>query len=105
MDLIEQYYYSPVIGSDSCDDFNRAKRTAFALILPKIMEGELTDRQRECIKMKYIRNMTQSEIADKLGISQPSVSRHIVSAKGIINDRLKYCYLALTKALYEYDKD
>ncbi len=104
MDLIEMYYFPPVIG-DSGVDFSSAKRKAFALILPKIMDNELTDRQRTCVKMKYINHMTQAEIADRLGISQSSVSRHIFSAKKIINDRLNYCYLALTKALYEYEKD
>ncbi|MBQ9518142.1 MAG: sigma-70 family RNA polymerase sigma factor [Eubacterium sp.] len=105
MDLLDLYYYSPVITADDNEEFNRAKRKAFALILPKIMENELTERQRVCIKMKYIAHMTQKEIANKLGISQPSVSRHIISAKKIINGNLQYCCAALTKALYEYEKD
>ena len=54
--------------------------------------------------MKYINNMSQCEIADKLGISQSSVSRHISAGKDAINNKLQYCYAALTKALYEYEK-
>lgn len=104
MDLIEMYYYSPAADAAGIT-FSEAKRKAFAHTLPKIMENELTERQRVCIRLKYVNNLTQKEIAKKLGISQPSVSRHIVSAKSIVNDRLKYCYIALSKALYEYEKD
>jgi len=104
MDFLDLYYYSHTFDDKDSADFDTAKRKAFALVLPKIIESDLTQMQRICIQMKYVNNLSQCEIAKKLGITQPSVSRHIASGKRIINDKLKYCYIALTKALYEYEK-
>ena len=104
MNLLD-LYYSPV-GSNELEsnDFSVAKRCAFAVVLPEIMDNELTEIQAKCLKMKYIKKMTQTEIAEALGISQPTVSRHISAAAKTVNTVLRYCYIALTKALFEYDK-
>ena len=69
-----------------------------------IMKNELTQRQNMCLRYKYINHKTQSEIADILKLSQPTVSRHISTAKDIVNKNLKYCYVALSKCLDEYDR-
>ena len=104
MNLLD-LYYSPVGSNEfESDDFTLAKRRAFALVLPEIMDNELTEIQAKCLKMKYVRKMTQAEIAETLGISQPTVSRHITVAKKTVNTVLKYCYAALSKALCEYEK-
>lgn len=104
MDFLDLYYYSDCMGENDNADMERASRQAFALVLAKIMEKELTERQRICLHYKYVKNMTQYEISQKLKISQPSVSRHIAAAKKIVNNKLQYCYLALSKALTVYGK-
>jgi len=46
----------------------------------KAME-KLTDRQREIVTLHYIKEMTQNEIADMLGVSQQSVHDVLKSAR------------------------
>lgn len=103
IDFMESFYYKDYSALDGYDR-EKAKQKAFATIVPLIMKNELTPKQSACIRYKYINNKTQAEIADLLKISQPTVSRHISSAKEIMNNSLQYCYIALTKAIDEYDR-
>ena len=103
LDLIEDYYYH-LEGADDLSDAQRARRRAFSLVLPVIIENELTQRQRICLSYKYVSGKSQQEIASIVKLSQPTVSRHINSAKEIVNNKLKYCYAALAAGLEEYDK-
>lgn len=104
IDFVDTFYYDKTPRYDEGYDKERAKQKAFSLVLPLIMENELTQRQNICLRYKYINNKSQSEIAEILKLSQPTVSRHISTAKDIVNSNLKYCYLALSKGLDEYDK-
>lgn len=98
LDYLENYYY----GAERAESDVRKK--AFSLLLPFIMKQELTERQYICIKYKYDSGKSQEEIARLMNLSQPTVSRHINSAKRILNRYLKYCYAAVTAALAEYEK-
>lgn len=103
IDFMESFYctdYSKLDGYDK----ERAKQKAFAAVVPLIMDNELTQKQSICLRYKYINNKNQAEIAEILQLSQPTVSRHISTAKDIVNNSLQYCYIALTKAIDEYDK-
>ena len=104
MDFIEDYYYETESYNSSGFDRERAQKKAFSAVLPLIMKNELTERQSVCLKYKYISGKSQQEIADLLHLSQPTVSRHINAAKDIVNNKLKYCYAAVSTALTEYDK-
>ena len=44
------------------------------MLLEQLLE-ELPEADRELIRMRYFENMTQSEVAKNLGISQVQVSR------------------------------
>ena len=69
--------------------------------LPYIMVNELTKMQRDCIKSLFYDGLKQKEIAEKLGISQPTVSRHIQNATEILLNRLNYAMkIAKTVAVY-----
>lgn len=49
---------------------------------------ELTDKQLEVVQMYFWDNMTQQEIADELGISQPAVVKHLqLAIKKLRNSR------------------
>jgi DNA-directed RNA polymerase specialized sigma subunit len=73
--------------------------------LPYIMDNELTTRQRDCLKCFLFDELKQKEIAEKLGISQPTVSRHLESATKILLDRLNYAIkIAKTVAAYYEQK-
>lgn len=67
-------------------------------VLPKILEYELTEKQRLCIKLFYLQGKSQTEIARQLRLSQPTVSRHINSAKTILNKFIGYCFYSVKKA-------
>lgn len=53
------------------------------MIYLKSAIGRLADRERQVIVLRYFKDMTQQQIADKLGISQVQVSR--IEKKVLIN--------------------
>ncbi len=50
--------------------------------------GELPDREQRLLMMRFYGNMTQSEIGEKLGISQMHVSRLLSHALGYLRERI-----------------
>lgn len=65
-------------------DIDRERRYAleefFASVLPAVQEmlqDSLTPRQREVLSLYYFDNLTQEEIAERLRLSQSTVSRHL----------------------------
>lgn len=60
--------------------------------LKNIMEGELTEKQKICFWMYYADSMKMRDIALKLGISIPCVSRHIKKAKNKVTKTMKYYF-------------
>ena len=103
-DFVNEYYSMPQYDALEGFDRERAQKKAFSLVLPFILEKELTEKQNLCFRYKYVMGKTQQEIAELLNLSQPTVSRHISAAKSIVNKELKYCYAALSAALNEYDR-
>ena len=103
-DFVEEYYLQPDYGNTDGYDFERARRKAFSVVLPLIMERELTQKQSVCLRYRYLMGKSQQEIAAILKISQPTVSRHINTAKNIVNLELGYCTAAIHTALQEYDR-
>lgn len=104
MDFVDKFYYGIDGWSDDSADRAKAHQSAISKIIPIIIENELTERQSLCFRYKYLSGKNQQEIASLLHLSQPTVSRHINAAKDIINDALKYCYVAVSKGLDEYEK-
>lgn len=103
LDLVDSFYYNTDTLNDG-DDRLQAQRKAFSSIIPLIVQNELSERQSVCFRYKYLSGKSQREIARILNLSQPTVSRHINSAKDIINHSLQYCILALKSGLDEYDR-
>lgn len=97
MDFIENFYYSEDDYYSDIDSQTISKK-AISTVLPLIMKNDLTERQRSCLKLKYVNNLNQAEIAGRLNLSQPTVCRHISTAKSIVNNRLAYCLAAVNKA-------
>ena len=67
-------------------------------MIPVILEKELTDRQRECIELAYFKNMSQRQVAKKLGLTQPTVKKNIDSGCERMKNILKYCFYVAEKA-------
>jgi RNA polymerase sigma-B factor len=50
--------------------------------------GELPEREQRLLLMRFYGNMTQSEIGQRLGISQMHVSRLLAEALSFLRERL-----------------
>ncbi|MCM1286311.1 MAG: hypothetical protein NC213_08775 [Acetobacter sp.] len=99
VDLIDAYI-STDGGFDALDSFDEQKimLSAMKTVFPIIIEKELTSKQNICLKLYCIHHKSQKEIAEQLKLSQPTVCRHIQTAKEIINKYLNYCYFAVKKS-------
>lgn len=56
----------------------------------RVVDEELTERQREMVYMYYFQGMSMPDIAVTLGVSPSSVSRTIKRGRGRIRKYLKY---------------
>lgn len=72
------------------ENTNFNERQRLLKILSKAVIGELTDRQRECIIMRYYQKLSVTEIAIKLNIGKSTVSRHIKKARIRLQKILDY---------------
>lgn len=99
LDIIDTYI-SNSGGLEDFDSFDEQKIMLSALksVFALIIERELTQKQSLCLKMYCVEHMSQRQIAELMKLSQPTVSRHITSAKAIINKYLNYCYYSLKKS-------
>lgn len=76
--------------SDEADGTNRS--VSVKRILLKIIETELTERQKQIINLYYFKNMNMVSIADMLGISPASVSVTLKRARNTIIKYMKYYF-------------
>ena len=60
--------------------------------LKKIVNGELTEKQKICILLYYGKMMKMKDISEKLGIDISCVSRHIKRGKIKIEKTMKYYF-------------
>ena len=60
---------------------NRLQRESMKRILTRAIREELTDRQRSCLILYYLKGMKMREIARLLMLSTSTVSRHIRTAE------------------------
>lgn len=73
---------------------NKTEYNHLLKIMTKIISGELTERQKQCIVMRYYKNLTVTEIAAQLCIGKSTVSRHIKKAKLRLYKLLDYYILS-----------
>ena len=72
-------------AEDNEGDLRRLKRN-----LRLAREEELTERQRQLLRMRYEENKTVSAIARELGVDKSTVSRTITRAKNRLYKCLRY---------------
>lgn len=72
-------------------DYQRLKKS-----LRRALEGELTDRQRECVELYYFHNLSGREAALELGVTEATVSRHLRKARARIGRVLGYTFPKLS---------
>ena len=73
---------------------NESEYKQLLRILTKVIVGELTGRQQQCLVMRYYQNLTVTEIAIRLGIGKSTASRHIKKAKTRLYKLLDYYMLS-----------
>lgn len=69
---------------------NKRDLTAAKAVLRTAIERELTGRQRECVRLYFFHGLTQEETAQALGISKPTVCRHLQRAKKRLGKAVYY---------------
>lgn len=84
---------------------NSRQSKALHKTLHLVIEQELSDRQREVLKLYYFEHMTLREIAEKLGLAMSSVFRTLTRAENSIRNHLKYCLLFLRIAAETEEDD
>jgi RNA polymerase sigma factor (sigma-70 family) len=77
-----------VLRGESGSDGERRK---VLRALRKAVQGELTARQRDCLRLFYLEGENVTQIAGELGISAPVVSRHLKKARARLRRVMKYC--------------
>ena len=84
-DLLENRIASAADTSEENEDRKRLLRT-----LGKAAEGELTPRQKECVRHYYGEGKTEQEIAELLGVQRPAVCKHLKKARERLRRVLSY---------------
>ena len=74
-DILSFIRYRNNQGKDNSASRDRMKR-----ILNKAIANELTSRQRECLRLRYLDGMPVKNIAKEMELSNSTVSRHISAA-------------------------
>ncbi len=72
-------------GADNENELRRLKRN-----LRLARRDELTERQREILRMNFEQNMTVTEIAQALGVNKSTISRTLTRAKRRLYKCLRY---------------
>jgi RNA polymerase sigma-B factor len=78
----------PALLSDMLGDEDIEVENALDMAAVATHWGELPEREQRILVMRYYGNLTQSEIGERLGISQMHVSRLITRALGHLRSRL-----------------
>jgi RNA polymerase sigma factor (sigma-70 family) len=81
-DVLDKLPYECLLSYQSQKDpkkqlLKERERKQILKELLDIIEYELTQRQRDCIKLYFLQEKTQAEVAEILGISRRVVSQHI----------------------------
>lgn len=71
---------------------DEARHRAVLRVLRRAMEGELTQRQRQCLELYYFQDLTQEETGRRLGVTAATVSRHIKRARERLQQVLVYSF-------------
>lgn len=70
---------------------NRERRRILRA-LKKAVQGELTKRQMDCVVLYYGGEKTEEEVALRLGITKPTVSKHLKKARVHLSRVLTYYF-------------
>ena len=75
--------FGSMAEEEPLDDAAAAVRDELFDLLRELVATRLTPRQREIVELAYVDQLTQGEIAERLGITQQVVSKHLF---GVVRD-------------------
>lgn len=93
-----------IVGEKPNEQEKDAIYKSFYILFPLVLE-DMSVRQREVITLIYGYNMTQSQVAKKLNISQSNVSTHLKIAYQIANNYFNIIFKATLLGLRYEKKD
>lgn len=76
-------------------DDGGAEHRRMLAVLARAVRGELTQRQMECLHMRYEMGMSVNEIAQELGVGAPTVSKHLKKARARLAKVMRYYFSRL----------
>lgn len=91
--LFAENYYAFVTNQEAfaqLDSEGKKKISDIFSVLHEIIENDLTEKQREAIMMYYFEGLKMREIAEKLGVGIPAVSKRISKAEQRIGRMIRY---------------
>ena len=68
----------------------RKRKKELRQLVQKVIENELSDYDKIIVNMRWYKNMTSSEIAERLGIDRSTVTRHLDKINNTVYEKLKY---------------
>ncbi len=64
-------------------------------VLRRAVEGELTERQRECVRLRYMEGKSVKQVAAELGVTPPTASKHLKKARQRLGTVVGYSFSRL----------
>ena len=74
---------------------DNGERERMLRTLRRAMEGELTERQRECVRLRYFDAKSVNEVADAIGVTPPTASKHLKKARARLGKVMGYSFSRL----------
>lgn len=75
---------------------DNGERERMMRTLRRAMEGELTERQRECVQLRYFDGKSINEVADAIGVTPPTASKHLKKARARLGKVMGYSFSRLS---------
>ena len=80
---------------DRYKDEESSGREKMLRVLRQAMQGELTERQQACVRLRYFDGKSLREVADAIGITPPTASKHLKKARARLGKVMGYSFSRL----------
>ena len=80
---------------DRYKDEESSGREKMLRVLRQAMQGELTERQQACVRLRYFDGKGLREVADEIGVTPPTASKHLKKARARLGKVMGYSFSRL----------
>ncbi len=74
---------------------DNGEREKMLRVLRRAMEGELTERQQACVRLRYFDGKSVNEVAAAIGVTPPTASKHLKKARARLGKVMGYSFSRL----------